>query len=158
MYYNVGIVRKNISNNYIYKSDINLDIGQLVIINFNKKQTIGIILETLETSNYTGSITEITEVLQYNIPSSYIKFIKLFADYNLIPLGTALSLIVPFSIDNINKIPRKIKSIKPDKKREVILNIEQITLLRVYGIVLVNSTLHYCMALLAQVKLKYFWK
>ncbi|MBQ9441303.1 MAG: primosomal protein N' [Alphaproteobacteria bacterium] len=125
MYYNVGIVRKNISNNYIYKSDINLDIGQLVIINFNKKQTIGIILETLETSNYTGSITEITEVLQYNIPSSYIKFIKLFADYNLIPLGTALSLIVPFSIDNINKIPRKIKSIKPDKKREVILNIEQ---------------------------------
>lgn len=127
MYYNIGIVRKNISDKYLYKSDVNLDIGQLVIINFGKKNLIGIVLEKLETTNYSGNIKEIIEILQYTIPNGYIKFIQLFANYNLIMLGTALQLIVPFVIDNIYKMPRKIRSILPKEQINVTLNDEQQT-------------------------------
>ena len=125
MYYNIGIIRKNISNKYLYKSDIDLPIGQVVIIDFGNKRTIGIVSEILETSNYNGNIKEITDILPYNISEKYIKFIELFANYNLIPLGTALQLIIPFSIDNMNKTPRKIKSIIPKENKEVILNKDQ---------------------------------
>ena len=125
MYYNIGIIRKNISNKYLYKSDIKLDIGQLVVIDFNKKKIIGIVLEILENINYSGNIKEIGDILPYSIPKEYVKFIELFANYNIVPLGTALQLIIPFLIDNINKIPRKINSIKPKEIKEVILNIEQ---------------------------------
>ncbi len=125
MYYNIGIVRKNITNKYLYKSDINLVIGQLVIINFGTKNVIGIVLERIENTNYNGSIKEIKDILQYIIPQGYVKFIELFAKYNLISLGTALQLIIPFTIDNINKLPRKLNSIKSNTKTEVILNAEQ---------------------------------
>ena len=125
MYYNIGIVCKNISNKYLYKTNINLVIGQLVIISFGTKEVIGIVLEILKNTNYTGSIKEIKEVLQYILPQGYLKFIDLFSKHNLVPIGTALQLIVPFSIDNINKIPRKVKSIKPSINKAVILNEEQ---------------------------------
>ena len=125
MYYNIGIIRKNISNKYLYKSDINLNIGQVVIVDFNNKKTIGVILEVLETSDYDGNIKAITNTLSYSIPKEYIKFIELFANYNLVLLGTALQLIVPFSIENINKIPRKIKNIIPKETKDVTLNTEQ---------------------------------
>ena len=125
MYYNIGIIRKNIANKYLYKSDISLKVGQLLIVDFNKKNTIGIVLDLIESSNYDGEIKEIQEILQYSIPKEYVKFIELFANYNLVPLGTALQLMVPFAISNINKGPRKIKSIKPKENKIVTLNNEQ---------------------------------
>ena len=125
MYYNIGIVRKSISKKYLYKLDNILDIGQLVIIDFNKKRIIGVVLEVLSTSNYNGVIKEISEVLPYNISKEYIKFIELFSQHNLISLGTALQLIVPFSTDNINKSPRKLKNIQPNENKNVVLNTEQ---------------------------------
>lgn len=125
MYYNIGIVHKNISKKYLYKLDDILNIGQLVIINFNKKKIIGVVLEVLSTSNYNGVIKEISEVLPYNISKEYIKFIELFSQHNLIPLGTALQLIIPFSTENINKSPRKLKNIQPNENKNVVLNTEQ---------------------------------
>ena len=125
MYYNIGIVRKNISNKYLYELDDILDIGQLVIINFNKKKIIGVVLEVITTSNYNGIIKKISEVLTYSIPKEYIKFIELFSQHNLIPLGTALQLIIPFSTENINKSPRKLKNIQPNENKNVVLNTEQ---------------------------------
>ncbi|MBR1944407.1 MAG: primosomal protein N' [Alphaproteobacteria bacterium] len=126
MFYNIGVVRKNISNKYLYKSNEQLEIGQLVIINFNKKQVIGVVLEILTIINYNGTIKEINNILSYNISKEYIKFIELFSKHNLIPLGTALQLIIPFSVNDLSKLPRKIKSIQPSEYKSVILNTEQI--------------------------------
>lgn len=95
----------NINMLFTYKSEIDLPLGQIVMVNFHNKEVIGIVIEE-SFDSYDGPIKPIEYVLPYKIPEQYIKFAKFLSSYNMNALGPVLKLIEPFSLKNILKSQR----------------------------------------------------
>lgn len=96
MYYQIGVCREKISDLYTYQFDLDIVIGQLVIVDFNYKKCIGLVLGKSTNCTFTGVIKPILQVLNFTISNGYIDFIQFVSHYNLIPLGSALKLLIPF--------------------------------------------------------------
>ena len=118
------VVTRDLNSLYTYCYDQDLDIGQIVSVDFRNSYAVGVIIDVVG-SEFDGKIKKIELILPYKIPEHYIKFAKFVSEYNLMRLGTVYSMIVPFSTDAILVPEKPIKTSKIIAEPPVILNDEQ---------------------------------
>ena len=106
------ILLPNIFNHpFTYESDIKLDIGDYVEVPFGKSKMTGIVWNEFEKeSNKNFKVKKIIKKL--NLPKlnkNFIKFLNSFSEYNLIPKGMSLKLLL-LSSNAIEKAdPKKVE-------------------------------------------------
>ena len=93
----VPILLPNIFNHpFTYKSDINLKVGDYVVVPFGKSKITGVVWDEFEKKN--NRSFEVKNVLKKldvtPLKKTTIKFLNWFSEYNLIPKGMALRLVL----------------------------------------------------------------
>ena len=91
------ILLPNIFNHpFTYKSDLNLKVGDYVIVPFGKSKITGVVWDEFEKKKDKNFRLKIVSK-KLNVPplkKTTIKFLNWFAEYNLIPIGMALKLVL----------------------------------------------------------------
>ncbi len=103
------ILLPNIFNHpFTYESDINLKIGDFVEVPFGKSKITGVVWDHFEKkSNKSFKIKKIIRRLQIpNLEKNTLEFLNWFSEYNLVPKGMALKLVL-LSGKPIEKIDNK---------------------------------------------------
>jgi primosomal protein N' (replication factor Y) len=121
--YNIAVLR-DLNDLYSYSFDDVLEIGQLVVVNFRNKDTIGVVINNVS-SNFSGKVKKIDAILPYKISSTYVELAEFVANYNISLLGSIFKLIIPFSIDSILSEEKHAKSFSVTNTKNVDLNKEQ---------------------------------
>ena len=107
------ILLPNIFNHpFTYESDINLKIGDYVVVPFGKSKIIGVVWDEFEKKNNKNFKVK-TVLKKLNVTSlkrTTIKFLNWCAEYNIIPKGMALKLVLLSSnaIERLDKDTYKI--------------------------------------------------
>ena len=106
----VPILLPNIFNHpFTYESDLNLKVGDYVIVPFGKSKITGVVWDEFEKKNSRNF--KLKNVLKkLDVPSlkkTTIKFLNWFSEYNIIPKGMALKLVL-LSSKAIEKFPKDI--------------------------------------------------
>ena len=93
---------------FTYESDINLKIGDFVEVPFGKSKITGVVWDHFEKkSNKSFKIKKIIRKLQIpNLEKNTLEFLNWFSEYNLVPKGMALKLVL-LSRKPIEKIDNK---------------------------------------------------
>ncbi len=93
----VPILLPNIFNHpFTYESDINLKVGDYVVVPFGKSKITGVVWDEFEKNINKNFVTK-QVIKKFNIPSlnkNIIKFLNWFSEYNMIPKGMALKLLL----------------------------------------------------------------
>ena len=94
---NFPILLPNIFNHpFTYESNLKLQVGDFVEVPFGKSQTTGVVWNEFEKiNNKNFKIKKISKKL--NIPGlkkDTLKFLNWFSDYNIVPKGMALKLLL----------------------------------------------------------------
>ena len=118
---------------FTYESDLKLKIGDYVIVPFGKSKILGVVWDEFEQDNKKSFRTKkILKKLNISaLKKDTIKFLNWFSQYNLIPKGLALKLVL-LSSNGIEKI----KSEKYDnyktkiKKQSFELSVDQLKSLK----------------------------
>ena len=125
----VPILIPNIFNHpFTYNSDLNLKEGDYVVVPFGKSKVTGVVWNEFE--NTTSKNFIIKKVLRkLDVPSlkkSTIKFLNWFSEYNIIPKGMALKLLL-LSSNVVETIPNELyEKFKIEiKKNEIVLSKDQ---------------------------------
>ena len=103
------ILLPNIFNHpFTYESDIKLKIGDFVEVPFGKSKIIGVVWDNFENnSNKSFKIKKIIRKLQIpNLKKKTLDFLNWFSEYNLVPKGMALKLVL-LSGKPIEKLDKK---------------------------------------------------
>ena len=103
------ILLPNIFNHpFTYESDIKLKIGDFVEVPFGKSKIIGVVWDNFENnSNKSFKIKKIIRKLQTpNLKKKTLEFLNWFSEYNLVPKGMALKLVL-LSGKPIEKLDKK---------------------------------------------------
>ena len=103
------ILLPNIFNHpFTYESDIELKIGDFVEVPFGKSKIIGVVWYNFEkNSNKSFKIKKIIRKLQIpNLKKKTLDFLNWFSEYNLVPKGMALKLVL-LSGKPIEKLDKK---------------------------------------------------
>ncbi len=117
------ILLPNIFNHpFTYKSNIDLKIGDYVLVPFGKSKIKGVVWDEFEKDKKRNF--EVKSVLKrYEVTplkKTTIKFINWFSEYNIIPKGMALKLFLSGSND-LEKFPKEIiKNSKPYIKNHLV--------------------------------------
>ena len=93
----VPILLPNIFNHpFTYESDINLRPGDYVVVPFGKSKITGVVWDEFEKKNNRNfKIKTVLKKLNVTpLKKSTIKFLNWFAEYNIIPKGMALKLVL----------------------------------------------------------------
>jgi len=104
------ILLPNIFNHpFTYESEINLKVGDFVLVPFGKSKITGIVWDEFEKNNNKKfKIKNVLRKLDVSpLKKNTINFLNWFAEYNLIPKGMALKLIL-LSSNAIEKKEKKI--------------------------------------------------
>ena len=93
----VPILLPNIFNHpFTYKSDINLKVGDYVMVPFGKSKITGVVWDEFEKKNDKNfkikSVLKKIDVTQ--LKKTTIKFLNWFSEYNIIPKGMSLKLVL----------------------------------------------------------------
>jgi len=115
----VPILLPNIFNHpFTYESQFNLKVGDYVIVPFGKSRITGVVWDEFEKKNYKRfKVKNVLKKLDISpLNKTTIKFLNWFAEYNIIPKGMALKLVLLSSnaIERLQKDTYKIfdKNIK----------------------------------------------
>ena len=103
------ILLPNIFNHpFTYESDIELKIGDFVEVPFGKSKMIGVVWDNFEKNNNKNfKIKKIIRKLQIpNLKKNTLDFLNWFSEYNLVPKGMALKLVL-LSGKPIEKLDKK---------------------------------------------------
>ena len=124
------ILLPNIFNHaFTYESDFNLKVGEFVLVPFGKTKITGVVWNEFEKNNNKKfKIKSILKRLDVSpLKKDTINFLNWFAEYNLIPKGMALKLVL-LSSKAIEKKEKKLFEPFRDKikKNSVTLSINQI--------------------------------
>ena len=124
------ILLPNIFNHaFTYESDFNLNVGEFVLVPFGKTKITGVVWDEFEKNNSKKfKIKSILKRLDVSpLKKDTINFLNWFAEYNLIPKGMALKLVL-LSSKAIEKKEKKLFEPFRDKikKNSVTLSINQI--------------------------------
>ena len=106
------ILLPNIFNHpFTYESDIELEIGDFVEVPFGKSKIIGVVWDNFENNNNKSfKIKKIIRKLQiHNLKKKTLNFINWFSEYNLVPKGMALKLVL-LSGKPVEKLDKKFNS------------------------------------------------
>ena len=104
------ILLPNIFNHpFTYESEINLKLGEFVLVPFGKSKITGVVWDEFEKNdNKKFKIKSIQKKLDVApLKKDTINFLNWFAEYNLIPKGMALKLVL-LSSNAIEKMEKKI--------------------------------------------------
>ena len=106
----VPILIPNIFNHpFTYDSDLKLKVGDYVVVPFGKAELTGVVWNEFEKkTNKSFAIKKVSKKL--NVPSlkkDIIKFLNWFSEYNMIPKGMALKLLL-LSSNAIEKISNEV--------------------------------------------------
>ena len=93
----VPILLPNIFNHpFTYESDFDLKVGDYVVVPFGKSKITGVVWDEFEKENKRRF--KVKNVLKkLNVPplkKNFIRFLNWFAEYNIIPRGMALKLVL----------------------------------------------------------------
>ena len=91
------ILLPNIFNHpFTYKSDLKLKIGDFVEVSFGKTKKIGVVWNNFEKkSDKNFKIKKIVRKLEIpNLKKETIEFLNWFSEYNIVPKGMALKLLL----------------------------------------------------------------
>ena len=119
----VPILLPNIFNYpFTYESDLNLKIGDYVVVPFGKTKITGVVWDEFEKK--TNKSFLIKKVLQkLDVPAlkkDTIKFLNWFSQYNMVPKGMALKLVL-LSSNAIEKFPIEVyENFKTESKKNKI--------------------------------------
>ena len=103
------ILLPNIFNHpFTYESDIELKIGDFVEVPFGKSKMIGVVWDDFEKKNNKNfKVKKIVRKLQIpNLKKNTLDFLNWFSEYNLVPKGMALKLVL-LSGKPIEKLDKK---------------------------------------------------
>jgi len=125
----VSILLPNILNHpFTYDSDIKLKVGDYVIVPFGKSDLTGVVWDEFEKKNKNFTIKKVLKKLDVpSLKKNTIKFLNSFSEYNMIPKGMALKLLLLSSsaVENISsevyeqfKIDIKINKIELSKDQK----------------------------------------
>ena len=109
----VPILLPNIFNHpFTYESDLNLKVGDYVIVPFGKSKITGIVWDEFEKKNNKNfKVKNVLKKLNViPLKKQTIKFLNWFAEYNIIPKGMALKLLLLSSkaVEELNEDSYKI--------------------------------------------------
>ena len=104
----VPILLPNIFNHpFTYESDLNLKVGDYVVVPFGKSKITGVVWDEFEKRNNKNfKIRTVLKKLNVTpLKKTTIKFLNWFAEYNIIPIGMTLKLVLLSSnaIENLQK-------------------------------------------------------
>ncbi|ARJ48383.1 replication restart helicase PriA [Candidatus Pelagibacter sp. RS39] len=124
------ILLPNIFNHpFTYESDLNLKVGEFVLIPFGKSKITGVVWNEFEKNNTKKfKIKRVIKRLDVTpLKKDTINFLNWFSEYNLIPKGMALKLIL-LSSEAIEKKEKKFYEPFRDniKKNSITLSVNQI--------------------------------
>ena len=94
---NYPILLPNIFNHpFTYDSDINLKVGDYVVVPFGKSKITGVVWDEFEKKNNKNfKIKSVLKKLDVTpLKKTTIKFLNWFSEYNIIPKGMALKLVL----------------------------------------------------------------
>ena len=102
------ILLPNIFNHpFTYESDLNLKVGDYVVVPFGKSKITGVVWDEFEKKNEKNfKIRTVLKKLNVTpLKKTTIKFLNWFAEYNIIPMGMTLKLVLLSSnaIENLQK-------------------------------------------------------
>ena len=100
MFYSL-LVPRNIDVTYQYESELILNVGQIVVINFNNKLTIAVVISHDNEKQF-KELKKIDSATEYKISPNQIKFLKFFAEYNLQKSGNVLKMMLNNDITKTN--------------------------------------------------------
>ena len=106
----VPILIPNIFNHpFTYDSDLKLKVGDYVIVPFGKSELTGVVWDHFEKkTNKNFAIKKVSKRLDVPpLKKNIIKFLNWFSEYNMIPKGMALKLLL-LSSNAIEEIPSEI--------------------------------------------------
>tara|TARA_B100001778_G_scaffold164682_1_gene135361 strand:- start:25 stop:699 length:675 start_codon:yes stop_codon:yes gene_type:complete len=93
----VPILLPNIFNHpFTYESDLNLKVGDYVVVPFGKSKITGVVWDEFEKKNKKNfKVKSILKKLNVEpLKKTTIKFLNWFSEYNIIPKGMALKLVL----------------------------------------------------------------
>ena len=102
----VPILLPNIFNHpFTYDSDLKLKVGNYVVVPFGKSELTGVVWDEFEKkTNKNFAIKKVSKRLDVpSLKKSTIKFLNWFSEYNMIPKGMVLKLLL-LSSDAIEEI------------------------------------------------------
>ena len=125
----VPILIPNIFNHpFTYNSDLNLKVGEYVIVPFGKSELTGVVWDNFEKKiNKNFTIKKVFRKLDVSsLNKKTINFLNWFSEYNMVPKGMALKLLL-LSSGAIEQLPIEVyEPYKIDiKKNEIKLSKEQ---------------------------------
>ena len=125
----VPILLPNIFNHpFTYESDINLKVGDYVVVPFGKSKITGVVWDQFEKKNNRNfKIKRVLKKLDVApLKKTTIKFLNWFSEYNIIPKGMALKLVLLSSnvVEKLQKDAYKIFDTN-FKKNSIMLSEEQ---------------------------------
>ena len=104
----VSILLPNIFNHpFTYESNINLKVGDYVVVPFGKSKITGVVWDEFERKNNRNfKIKSVLKKLDVSpLKKTTIKFLNWFSEYNIIPKGMALKLVL-LSSNAVEKIQK----------------------------------------------------
>ena len=105
----VPILLPNIFNHpFTYDTNIKLKLGDYVEVPFGKSKATGVVWDEFEKNINKNFVTK-KVIKKFNIPclnKNLIKFLNWFSEYNMIPKGMALKLLL-LSSKVIEELPKK---------------------------------------------------
>jgi primosomal protein N' (replication factor Y) len=102
------VLLPNIFNHpFTYESDINLKVGDYVVVPFGKSKITGVVWDEFEKKNNRNfKIKNVLKKLDVvPLKKTTIKFLNWFSEYNIIPKGMALKLVL-LSSNAVEKIQK----------------------------------------------------
>ena len=106
----VPILLPNIFNYpFTYESDISLKVGDYVLVPFGKSKITGVVWDEFEKkTNKNFEVKKVIKKLNVNpLKKTTIKFLNWFSEYNIIPKGMALKLVL-LSSNAVEKFEKNI--------------------------------------------------
>ncbi len=104
------ILLPNIFNHpFTYESDLNLKVGDYVVVPFGKSKITGVVWDEFEKNNNKNfKLKTVSKKLNVTpLKKTTIKFLNWFAEYNIIPKGMALKLVL-LSSNAIEKFQQEV--------------------------------------------------
>ncbi|MDB3888192.1 primosomal protein N' [Candidatus Pelagibacter sp.] len=125
----VPILIPNIFNHpFTYDSNLKLKVGDYVVVPFGKSELTGVVWDDFEKKNNKNfTIKKVSKKLEVpSLKKNIIKFLNWFSEYNMIPKGMALKLLL-LSSNAIEEIPGEVyEQFKIDiKQNKIELSKEQ---------------------------------
>ena len=121
------ILLPNIFNHpFTYESDLNLKVGDYVVVPFGKSKITGVVWDEFEKKNNKNFKLK-TVLKRLNVTplkKTTIKFLNWFAEYNIIPKGMALKLVL-LSSNAIEKLQKDVFKIFNSSYRTSIVKLSE---------------------------------